>query len=652
MNKLNEFFKGMDWNKVRVKRYPNLIFICGGKLDYQNIRSSLLSPEFKYYNNFVIAENAMNWVDAKAFASDFLELEEYFASVVNLILIISESPGALAEMGAFISNNFVKKKVLVAIEEQHYKENSFIRYGLLQNLQGKSVDPTYQICVLPDVSEPTTGKVNITVEKKQEISLLIKSSIENFKTKTIKFDITKLYSRILLLFDVIFLSNALEKKDLFDFYYVLLRTNFNSNKALLNKKNFEKEFDRMLFILEKVKLLSKQIRGQKIFYTPTEKNTETFLKYPKNAQNHLATEIKKEIKDTFFDNRTEENSIKVALLYNNKKTRAEKLYKDIESFNLDKILFNKAPLLYKTFFIPKKNGGKREIAQPTNLLKHIQRETLKELNTDTLPIHSSAKAYKKNINGILQNAFSHVKNKYFLKLDFSDFFHSIKAKDFNYFLEKQNISLSQRIKFIKIFFMFNKNNGNTNHVYKLIYNTDISDENYLKLITEIYPDDFRLSIGAPSSPTISNIMLYEFDKKISDLTEKNNIIYTRYADDLTFSSLKKENLEKVQEYIQIVLNDIPYLHLKINNQKTKKLSFKNRVSITGLNITPDQKISIGRKQKKKIRAMVYLYSKDKLSSQEIMYLKGWLSYIKEVENTYYISLKEKYSNINNLFVLQ
>lgn len=637
----------MDWAKVRVKRYPNLIFVCGGNLKHQNIRSSLISPEFKYYNNFVIAENAMNWVDAKAFASDFLELEEYFASVVNLILIISESPGAFAEMGAFISNNFVKKKVLVAIEEQHYKENSFIRYGLLQNLQGTSVDPTYQICVLPDITDPATGNVNITVEKKREISLLIKSSIENFNTKTIKFDITKLYSRILLLLDVIFLSNALEKKDLFDFYYILLRSHFN-NEEFLKKKNFEKEFDRMLFILEKVNLLIKQIRGQKIFYTPTEKNTETFLKYPKSAQNHLATEIKKEIKDTFFTNRTEENNIKVALLYNNKRTLTEKLYKDIESFNLDKILFNKAPLLYKTFFIPKKNGGKREISQPTNLLKHIQKETLRELSM--FDIDSHAKAYKKGENGILNNASAHSKNKYFLKLDFSDFFHSLKAKDFNYFLTKQNIPLAQRIKFIKIFFMFNKYNGNTNHVYKLIYNKDISDENYSKLITEIYPDDFRLSIGAPSSPTISNIMLYEFDKKISDLTEKNNIIYTRYADDLTFSSLKKENLEKVQGYIQIVLNDIPYLHLKINNQKTKKLSFKNRVSITGLNITPDQKISIGRKQKKKIRTMVYLYSKDKLSNQEIMYLKGWLSYIKAVENTYYISLKEKYSNINNLLV--
>ncbi|WP_269437073.1 reverse transcriptase domain-containing protein, partial [Cronobacter dublinensis] len=88
---------------------------------------------------------------------------------------------------------------------------------------------------------------------------------------------------------------------------------------------------------------------------------------------------------------------------------------------------NTAPYRYKKYYLHKKNGGLREIAQPARELKIMQRLILKSLSSN-LPIHDNAFAYieKKSIK---LNALKHKKNSYFLKMDFEDFFNSIKPVD-------------------------------------------------------------------------------------------------------------------------------------------------------------------------------------------------------------------------------
>jgi retron-type reverse transcriptase len=200
-----------------------------------------------------------------------------------------------------------------------------------------------------------------------------------------------------------------------------------------------------------------------------------------------------------------------------------------------------APKKYKVYTIPKKSSGTRVIAQPAKRLKDYQRSLLKFLETK-LPIHEAAFAYKKNM-GIKENAERHKMSSYLLKMDFQNFFYSISPKLFFDALNRHNIEFSSEDKFLLeniLFFNPSKKTGG-------------------KLV---------LSIGAPSSPFISNFMMYFFDESIRKACLDLNVTYTRYADDLTFSSNTKNVLFKVPEIVKKLLRDCFGGSITVNEVKT------------------------------------------------------------------------------------
>lgn len=625
---LEEFLKNLDWDKVRVKRYPNLIFLCGSANSTKSIRSLLRANPLKNYR-YVLAESAMNWPDAKSFTSDFLELEEYFAAAVKLILIISESPGAFAEMGAFVSNKKIKTRVLVVTQESHYKAHSFIRYGVIQHLQGKSLDPTPQICVIPDI---TPLRKKELLAHKQEILEAVEDSVQSFPQKSsVKFDASETTSRVFLVRDIIALNSIIEKTQLQRIFRMILHQNKQSFK--------NKDFLKILFCLEKLGMIEKHFKGNKVLYKAND--YELYLRYPTSSYEESAVALQRKIRDQFYHKSRDISLHLKPIELSNAKDLTKESYSQFE-----RKLFSQLPLMYKVFNIPKKNGkGMREIAQPTSFLKKLQKRMISDLESK-FEIHNAAKAYIRGQNGIQQNASVHVDGKYFLKLDFHDFFHNIKASSLNWLLLQKNFSLSERVKYLKVFFMFNKSVGKeqTKRVYKILKSDRSSEQQVLELMTKEMESEFRLSIGAPSSPWISNIVMYEFDEKVATWCKKQGINYSRYADDLSFSSMDNKKLKKVIFVIEKILKKISYLHLSLNKNKTKYLSLKQKVNITGLNITSEHKTSVGRQQKKLIRVMLYHFQQGKLSVDKKEYLKGWVSYIKSVEPAYYRSLNEKFNS--------
>ena len=83
---------------------------------------------------------------------------------------------------------------------------------------------------------------------------------------------------------------------------------------------------------------------------------------------------------------------------------------------------------YKTYTIPKRTGGRREISQPTPAVKFIQRWLCRNVFSH-FPIHDAAQAYKAGAN-IGANARIHVRQNYLLKVDFENFFPSLRATMF------------------------------------------------------------------------------------------------------------------------------------------------------------------------------------------------------------------------------
>lgn len=273
-----------------------------------------------------------------------------------------------------------------------------------------------------------------------------------------------------------------------------------------------------------------------------------------------------------------------------------------------------APRRYKVFTIPKKTPGKfRTIAHPARELKLIQKWIAKRVLKD-LPIHSSAMAYRVGIS-ILDNAQKHAASQYLLKMDLKDFFPSIKPSDFLHHCAQHMPDLSSSDKRIltQILFRLNKDS-----------------------------DQLELAIGAPSSPLVSNSIFHALDEQIFAYCESNQITYSRYADDLTFSTSRPTVLSEVPVFVATLLDRAPYPRLKLNTEKTVHTSKKHRRQVTGLVLTAENQVSIGRNKKRAIKALVHCYSLNQLTTEEVTNLRGQLSFIHSVEPTFLNSLKTKY----------
>lgn len=282
-------------------------------------------------------------------------------------------------------------------------------------------------------------------------------------------------------------------------------------------------------------------------------------------------------------------------------------------------LLKTAPLKYKTYYIKKRDGvSEREISQPTPEVKFIQR-WLVENYLNNFPIHESATAYEKG-KSIRDNALPHAKNNYLMKIDFKDFFPSIKPDDIFNAMHNSTLSMDDKIVLSQILFKAKGKDGS-----------------------------LFLSIGAPSSPKVSNIVMYQIDSEISLYCRKNNIAYTRYADDLTFSTNTPNLLKECLAEIRKILTETDSPKLKINDQKTIYSSKKHNRTVTGLVLTNDKKVSLGRDKKRLLSARIHHFQQGKLTSVDALELKGQLAYAWAVEPDFIERMRRKYGEcLNNL----
>ncbi|SOB94429.1 retron St85 family RNA-directed DNA polymerase [Thalassospira xiamenensis] len=279
---------------------------------------------------------------------------------------------------------------------------------------------------------------------------------------------------------------------------------------------------------------------------------------------------------------------------------------------------NTCPHRYKTYSIDKRSGGKRKISQPSRDLKAVQRFVLSEYLEKRLVIHSSAKAYRVGVS-IVDNAKEHVAQKYLLKMDFSNFFPSILSSDFMKLLRRDKI---------------------------------VDSEEEVKLLSKIFfmndSGSLRLSIGSPGSPSISNAIMYDFDEVISKKSIDNSIFYTRYSDDITFSTNEKDILFSWPNVVSDVLRGIDFPKLKINTDKTKFSSKKFNRHVTGITLANQGYLSIGREKKRLIRARVH--NAMNLDDEEILSLSGDISFACQVEPNILEKLWRKYPDQMNLIL--
>ena len=163
-----------------------------------------------------------------------------------------------------------------------------------------------------------------------------------------------------------------------------------------------------------------------------------------------------------------------------------------------------------------------------------------------------------------------------------------------------------------------------------------------------------LSIGAPTSPLISNSLMYGFDESIYKSCEGLNVQYTRYADDLIFSTNKKGILFEIPKLVEKVLVEELHGEIIVNSEKTVFSSKAHNRHVTGITISNDSKLSIGRERKRNISAAVHSFKLGKLTKEEVSSLQGKIAFARHVEPAFYARLERKYGEdvLSNLMTYE
>lgn len=271
---------------------------------------------------------------------------------------------------------------------------------------------------------------------------------------------------------------------------------------------------------------------------------------------------------------------------------------------------------YKVYEIDKRNGEKRTIEHPSRPLKLIQRWINNAL-IEKCPVHRCATAYRKGA-GIKLNVLKHEKTSYTVRIDFLSFFPCFSAAGIRKYLKHlriNGVALSPR---------------------------DID------FIAKIVTRNGALTIGAPTSPKLTNAMMFEFDTSLDVWCREKGLIYTRYADDIFVSSRKRDQLQEVRSKIVAICRTFPYAKLRINNDKTLHLSRKYHRSMTGLVISTTGHLSLGRERKRMIRSLVYKHLHGELDANDHAKTVGLLAFALDVEKSFYDSLCRKFEDPNIL----
>ena len=234
---------------------------------------------------------------------------------------------------------------------------------------------------------------------------------------------------------------------------------------------------------------------------------------------------------------------------------------------------------YKTFYIPKKNGKLREISAPNRNLKDI----LYYLNMMLGEVYQAGPSAMGFVKGrsIVDNANLHVGQNYVLNLDLSDFFTSVSQS-----------RVCKRLQLAP--FCFNEN------VAKAISGL------CCKKLVKDGKKGCVLPQGAPTSPLLTNAVCDFLDKKLRQLSSRNGVKYSRYADDMTFSSMHNVYQED-NTFMKNLFSIIKEERFTVNPDKTRLQKKGERQEVTGL--TVNDKVNTVHKYTRDLRNILYIWEK-------------------------------------------
>jgi len=238
---------------------------------------------------------------------------------------------------------------------------------------------------------------------------------------------------------------------------------------------------------------------------------------------------------------------------------------------------------YRAFEIPKRTGGMRQIHAPTGLVRDLQTK-LAPILLERYRAHPAAHGFLRE-RSILTNARLHVGQRLVLNVDMQDFFPSVNFGRVRGLFMAPPFRLGPAAASV-----------------------------FAQLCT--YRNG--LPQGAPTSPMLSNFAAADLDRRLSRLARENGVRYSRYADDITFSTNQANFPPAIAVFGQVeagaglavrageaLERAVTASGFAINERKLRLQKRDQRQSVTGLNV--NAKPNVTRKRIRRLRAMLHAW---------------------------------------------
>ena len=242
---------------------------------------------------------------------------------------------------------------------------------------------------------------------------------------------------------------------------------------------------------------------------------------------------------------------------------------------------------YRRFLMPKKRGGHRLISAPMPRMKAAQHWVLENI-LSPIPLHEAAHGFRPE-HSILTNAAPHCGAETVINLDLKDFFPNITwPRVFGLF---RAMGYSRSIATI---------------LTQLCTEPPVEDLELDGETWQVATGKRHLPQGAPTSPAITNLLCRRLDARMAGIAKKHHFLYTRYADDLTFSTKGRERLaaRKLLWQVKKVIYEEGFT---IHPDKLRIMDRGRSQEVTGLGVH-EEKPTVPRKDVRAFRALLHQIS--------------------------------------------
>lgn len=250
------------------------------------------------------------------------------------------------------------------------------------------------------------------------------------------------------------------------------------------------------------------------------------------------------------------------------------------SYNYLRNIVSRSVDPYDDLVLARRNGRKmRPISVPHPPLMKVQRWILHRI-ASRLPVHPNSYAYEAG-SSIRACATRHAGALWLVKLDITNFFESINERRVFQVFDNAGYARLVALELARICTRYAR------HAKHVDTSQFIGDPRGGVIRPYSQPVLGFLPQGAPTSGALANLIAHELDIAFTSLTQRERMVYTRYADDLTFSSIEEFDRGRAVSLIREVSATLTRSGFSLHEKKTRVIPPGGRKLVLGLLVDRD-----------------------------------------------------------------